>query len=808
MLKNGGWRKTIVLLLIFLAAGAAGAFSRPGDQLDNRLSPRPPRTDFRANWIWVPASAGYEGRNSYAYFRKTFEAPGPLIIDIAADNVYQLFLDGRALDRGTAPSEISYKTYDTIKIPAGPGRHVLAVLVHHVGQVCATSMRSRPGLFVEVTAASGEKIISDATWKTTPALAYRQFLPVMMSHFGFYEVCDTRQVPDGWETPGFDDREWPSAEVIGPAGCAPWVRLIPRDIPRLASALVEARALVSRGSYQAGPLNETEEDITVAVEMAARRRVKAPAERLQWPVRLAAGKEHEFVIVDFGREVTGHLRLSLSAARAGQKIDIGYDETLDRDGLPNPRRTYVHFADRYYLKDNQPEIDVFGARGFRYLLIDAAAGLGGLTLSGARVEERTYPVPAAGTFRSSDEALEKLYRVGLLTTRLCMLDTYVDCPSRERVMWMDLAVEAPCSVYGYGITDLWRKGLFLLAQNTSTTGVLNGAIKGFAPCDYDPMLVSYTMGYVNSVCDYYLHSGDRAAAEALFPTVMKQFEIISQFLTPEGLVNEKWPGWGTYLDWSAMDIGGVSSCNNAIYLRMHKKMAVLARLLGKADVASNLEKRSEEIEKAYRKAFWREKEGLFIDSVYDGQPSPVRSQLANVMAVWSGAVKGEPARALLRRILDPAKLLPRTSGDYRLKPGFKPMTGGIVPIGTPGSGFLMVQALFETGLAGEALAYLKDNWIPLGAGGTFAEHFSLDANTSFCHGWGAGPTAQLPAYVLGIQPAAPGWREIRIVPQAGNLEWAEGTVPTPLGEIHVAWKKTVGKLQISYNVPPGIKVVS
>ena len=806
MFRYGVWRRTIVFL--FLAAGAAAAFSRPVDPLDGRLCPRPPRTDFRANWIWVPAGAGYEWRNSYAYFRKRFEASGRLTIDIAADNVYQLFFDGRPLDRGTAPSEISYKTYDTIEATAGPGRHVLAVLVHHVGQVCATSMRSRPGLFVEVTAASGDKIISDATWKTMPALAYRQFLPVMMSHFGFYEVCDGRLVPDGWVEPGFDDREWPAAEVIGPAGCAPWVRLIPRDIPRLASAPVEARALVSRGSCQAGPLNEAEEDITVAVEMAARRRVKAPAAPLQWPVRLAAGKENEFVIVDFGREVTGHLQLSLSGARAGQKIDIGYDETLDRDGWLNPRRTYVHFADRYYLRENQPEIDVFGARGFRYLLIDAAAGAGGLTVRGARVEERTYPVPPAGTFRCSDEALEKLYQIGLLTTRLCMLDTYVDCPSRERVMWMDLAVESKCSVYGYGVTDLWRKGLFLLAQNTCMAGVLKGAIKSFAPCDYDPMLVSYTMGYVISVCDYYLHSGDRAAGEALFPTLMKQFEIISQFLTPEGLVNEKWPGWGTFLDWSAMDFGGVSSCNNAIYLLMHKRVAALAKSLGKYGLAADLEKRSAEIEKAYRKTFWREQEGLFIDALYDGKPSPVRSQLANVMAVWSGAVQGEPARALLRRVLDPAKLLPRTSGDYRLKPGFKPMSGGIVPIGTPGSGFLMAQVLFEAGLACEALAYLKDNWLPLGAGGTFAEHFALDANTSFCHGWGAGPTAQLPAYILGIQPAAPGWREIRIVPQAGNLQWAAGTVPTPLGEIRVEWKKTGGKLQLSYKVPPGIKVVN
>jgi len=220
-----------------------------------------------------------------------------------------------------------------------------------------------------------------------------------------------------------------------------------------------------------------------------------------------------------------------------------------------------------------------------------------------------------------------------------------------------------------------------------------------------------------------------------------------------------------------------------------------------------LSTKADRLQVAYRKAFWSDKEGLFIDALYDGKASPVRSQLANVMAVWAGAIKGEDARRLVRKIMDPKILLPRTPGDYRLRSGFKPQTGGIVPIGTPGSGFLLVQVLFDLGMAKEALTYMKDNWLPIGESGTFAEHFVMDNNTSFCHGWGAGPVAQLPMYVLGIKPVAPGWKEIEIVPQAGNLQWAEGTVPTPLGEISVNWTKVNGKLKMAYKVPAGITVV-
>ncbi|MBK8856886.1 MAG: family 78 glycoside hydrolase catalytic domain [Opitutaceae bacterium] len=774
----------------------------------NLLCPLPPKTDVKGRWIWLPDPAGRDWRNCYAYFRRTFTAAGELTLHIAADTTYELHLDGALVERGTAPAEISYKTFDTHRLKVGSGRHVLAILVHHLGQQCATAMRSRPGLWVEMTGAESDPVLSDASWKTLRATAYQQWLPCMMSHFGFYEVCDHAQIPAGWTTTEFDDSAWQNAEVITAAGNPPWTRLIPRDIPALATTFIPAASIPTRGSYQPGPIPETEKDLTVAVEMAARLRQKeTSAPPLAFPLTLAAGTVGEFAVIDFGRMVTGHIRLEFAGAKAGQKVDIGHDEILDANGLPNPRRLYVHAADRAYLRADQRELTIFGGRGFRYLMIDVATGHGGLTLTGVAVAERTYPVPRTGTFRSSDPAFEHLYQVGLTTTRLCMLDTFVDCPTRERVLWMDMAVEAHCSVYGFGDTALWRRCLYLFAQNPAREGAVAGAIKGFVPCDYDPMLVSYTLYYLLSVADYHHYSGDLKTCAALFPTLMKQLEVVAQFTTPEGLLNEKWPGWGTFLDWSAMDFGGVSSCNNAIYIRAHRDTARLARALGEEDTARRLEEKAATLATAYHRAFWSADEKLFVDALYDGKPSAVRSQLASVMAIWAGLVPATEARALLARIMDESRLLPFTACNYRLKPGFKCQTGGLVRIGTPGSGYLLVQVLFEHGLAREALDYLKANWLPIARQGTYCEHFGNDYDISYCHGWGAGAVVQLPAYVLGIRPVAPGWKEIEIVPQRAGLDWAEGSVPTPHGDIRVAWRMDNGVPRLDYQVPPGIKVV-
>ena len=203
------------------------------------LCPNHPKNDFEGYWIWLADGFCEEQRNCYAYFRKEFNAQGQITVCIAADTFYDLFVDGERVDRGTATGDIAYKTFDTHVIDVDDGEHVIGVLVHHLGETCGTAMKSRPGLFVEMTtaaaAAAGEKIVTDRGWKVFPAGAYEQELPCMMSHYGFYEVCDLRKVPQGWSGVSFDDHHWHDAAELGGANCEPWIRMIPRDIPLLAT---------------------------------------------------------------------------------------------------------------------------------------------------------------------------------------------------------------------------------------------------------------------------------------------------------------------------------------------------------------------------------------------------------------------------------------------------------------------------------------------------------------------------------------------------------------------------------------------
>ncbi len=73
------------------------------------------------------------------------------------------------------------------------------------------------------------------------------------------------------------------------------------------------------------------------------------------------------------------------------------------------------------------------------------------------------------------------------------------------------------------------------------------------------------------------------------------------------------------------------------------------------------------------------------------------------------------------------------------------------------------------------------------------------------HAWSAHPNYGLLATVLGVRPAAPGFREVRIAPQLGLLRRAEGRVPHPYGNIDVELIRTgEDGLTATVTLPPGL----
>ncbi|TKA58230.1 hypothetical protein B0A55_13698 [Friedmanniomyces simplex] len=77
--------------------------------------------------------------------------------------------------------------------------------------------------------------------------------------------------------------------------------------------------------------------------------------------------------------------------------------------------------------------------------------------------------------------------------------------------------------------------------------------------------------------------------------------------------------------------------------------------------------------------------------------------------------------------------------------------------------------------------------------------------TSLNHPWGSAPTYVLTEYVLGVQPAEPGYTKWAFAPLVYGLglKWVKGTVPTPQGDIFAEWRMDGSKIKLTFEGPEG-----
>ncbi len=62
-------------------------------------------------------------------------------------------------------------------------------------------------------------------------------------------------------------------------------------------------------------------------------------------------------------------------------------------------------------------------------------------------------------------------------------------------------------------------------------------------------------------------------------------------------------------------------------------------------------------------------------------------------------------------------------------------------------------------------------------------------------------------HILGVEILDAGCKTLRITPHLGDLEWAEGTFPTPLGVVYIKHIKGLnGKITSTINAPDGITI--
>ncbi|MFD0958038.1 family 78 glycoside hydrolase catalytic domain [Paenibacillus chungangensis] len=485
------------------------------------------------------------------------------------------------------------------------------------------------------------------------------------------------------------------------------------------------------------------------------------------------GSETE-LIFDFGKEWSGYLRFEVDAP-AGTMLDF-YGYEYMKDGWRQDTYTLDNTL-RYVCKEGRQIYESPVRRGLRYLMVTVSHTTRPVKLYGVQLLQSNYPVAEIGRFHSSDPLLNDVWEISKHTTRLCMEDTFVDCPAYEQAFWVgDSRNEALVNYYLFGEIDMVKHCLELVPGSRFQTPLYADQV----PSGWSSVIPNWTFFWAIACLEFVEHTGDKAFAKEIWQKVRFTLEHYLDRLDERNLLFIR--GWNL-LDWAPIDQprNGVVTHQNAIFARTLKAAAQLAEAAGEASQGIRFKEASDKLAAAINEHLWCEERQAYIDCIHaEGRRSDTISIQTQVIAFLTGVAEGERRSRM---------------ADYLVQP-----PENFVHIGSPFMAFFYYEALEELGRFDLMLDDMRKNF------GQMIQHEATTCwemypdfaenrpnpkmlTRSHCHAWSAAPGYFLGACVLGVRKASAGWRKVRVAPQPAGMKWARGAVPLPDGgRIDVSWR--------------------
>jgi hypothetical protein len=499
------------------------------------------------------------------------------------------------------------------------------------------------------------------------------------------------------------------------------------------------------------------------------------------------------MLYDFGREVLGRPVLEMTAS-AGATVDLLYAERLNDDCEALHGYQDTRMAERYITRDGRQTWQTMHPRGMRYLDLVITGDLENFTLDRISLTSANYPVEDVGSFECSDPMLGRIWELSRDTQRVCMEDAYLDCPWRERGLYVgDMYVQFQNNLAGFGDRLLMRHGLEQFFQTQDESGLLAPCLHGL-PNHRHP---DYAAVVVQALWLYWARSGDLDFVRAHKAPLLRLIDGLAAIEQP-GLNLVDGTGREPYIDLSYFDKRGINCGLNCFHLRAFSDAARLFHLLGDQPLAARCSDHAADIRTAIRAAFFDPATGLFVDRRLADEPGTQPSVHSNTLAaLYDIAAPGEQQRIV-------EFLVRQLAENFRKTPPEQNIDCNV----TSYFSYYTLAVLYRHGRVSEAERFIRRYWgqkLDQGAV-TCWEYFLPQA--SLCHAWSAHPMHYLSTNVLGVDYAEPGNpNRIRIAPKPGSLTWAKGVYPHPCGAIRVSWERKAGGLVLlDYSAPAGVEV--
>jgi alpha-L-rhamnosidase len=704
----------------------------------------PDKGPWSPQWIWVQPPSTAPAPNFFvARFRKRLMLPHMAAIPavfakISAEQGYRLWVNGRLVARGPddAGSDIilpgwSHQwLYNQVDI--GPylraGENTIAAEVWT--KFLSNTRHGEPGFSFEASfAPQGDTVLtlrSDTSWEAEPAEAYAE------GPHNVGLVYDARLDQPGWQDGA--GAAWPSALAIQ-NDLNP---LRPSQIPQAMEAAWPAAALRDgSGSHPPAPTVTLPGDGTFSV--------------------------------DYDRVLSAYFSVRLHGP-AGTVVSLQPSEQKSAEGARRAARITLSGGETTF---EFPDYDAFST-----VKVTVTGASGPVTFDDLRATFVSQPVAYRGAFTCSDEALNKLWQAARWQTQINMQDRYLDSPNHQEPIsdFGDYLIEGEENEYTFNAPALGEQDLRKFGAILDHTGSIN-------------FHTSYALLWLQMLLDDYDHTGDATLLRAEKATVDRLLDHFATFRGANGLLSEA-PNY-MFMDWGTLDgfalhhppaaIG--QGYLTAFYYRALADGTSIARMTGDTARAERYTRLRTEIADAFERALWDPKAGLYRDGqpgqnhqplgrFFPADPVPAlvtHTAQVNALAVLYGLAPRERQAPIMEKL---ATGLGQSDADHTdVQPYFM---------------HFFFAAEVKAGVFDKYAVEQMHRWTLNPETHTFREEWKAG---DWSHGWGGTPLVQLSAVVLGVIPAEPGYQRVSVAPHPAGLRFAEGSVPTALGDVKIAWHK-------------------
>jgi alpha-L-rhamnosidase len=365
----------------------------------------------------------------------------------------------------------------------------------------------------------------------------------------------------------------------------------------------------------------------------------------------------------------------------------------------------------------------------------------------------------------------------------------VDCPSFRQAQDLSAVLaQARTGAYVFGDVSLLEHAVVQAGQSQAIDGSLHAHPPADDPC---ARTAEGMFAWVGALWEHYVQTGRRDLLASHQVTLDRLLDFFGRYERLEGLLGGL-EGFRAGAREGESNPGDFGAPVNLAYLQALRWAAGIYEVLGAEKESAWASKKSESLARAVEKHFWDAKAKLWRDGF-----DPVAGTSIDETSVYAHAL------AVLLR------LKPETHAAVARDVILKSMSArrGKTVVPSPGRSGVVLDALVENGLRAEAVELIRTRWggmLDRGAT-TFWEQWDGAAGGR-CSGAAAVPVQVLAQQVLGVIPVEIGWKRVRVSPLVGDLEFARGTVGSPMGPIRVEWEK-VGEDQLAVRVelPEGVE---